>query len=196
MTPMITLYRYTHAAVPLIDAAACLPGAVGYLFAPQRFWIARVEAGDLVTGKGDLALDEVYEARLATAEAELRWLRDPASGEGLGRAAMLSETPRASLPAGWTALDEAKALEAHTTPLLLTALAEGPEGEGLAAHAPRQGRLQLPWQGEAPAAQARLAWRWREYLGLVPGEAGADGNVTVIAARLAGLAAVRAKEDA
>lgn len=183
-----TLHRYSHNLITLHTAVQALPGAVGYLYAPRAFWVARVratglEAEGLVLTQQDLT--PVYEARLANATAELRWLRDPADAEGRGRAALVSEAPLAP-GEGWQnqTLPYASAID---TPLLLTALAAEVADGWLTVNAPRQGQRRLPWDGPAPAKRTRLAWRWREYLGPAAGEAGGDGNVTVLASRLAGL---------
>lgn len=185
---LATLNRYFHQRLALGAATRMLPGVVGYLYAPRAFWVARAEAGGLVADAGPLSpqdLDAVYEARLATAAAELRWLRDPADAQGCGRAAIVSETTL-TMGEGWQsqALTYASAID---TPLLLTARTADEAAGWLGVNAPRQGRLRLPWAGEPPAVQSRLAWRWREYLGPAAGAAGEDGNVTVVAARLAGL---------
>lgn len=182
-----TLHRHAAEGIGLDTAAAALPGAVGYLFSPAAFVLARVSAAGQLETHGAWDFSQVYEARLATAGAELRWLRDPADGSGRGRAAVVSESVP-DLAAPWQALAPLKFSGTLETPLLLTALAAGPAGDGwLEVNAPRQGTFRIPWADEAPPRQGRLAWRWREYLGPAAGAAGDDGNVTIVAARLAGL---------
>ncbi|MCX8017875.1 MAG: CRISPR-associated protein Csx19 [Rhodocyclaceae bacterium] len=191
----LTLYRCTHPRLGVAEAAAILPGAVGYLYSPRSFWIARVTNRGLEASGAPLSseqLQQVYEVRLATDQAELRWLRDPADGMAHGRAALLSETP-ITLPPGWEKAESLEGLHKIDTPIILTAVTDRLDGQGwLVTNAPRHGEVHLPWQGDPPLRQSRIAWCWREYLGPAPGAAGQDGNVTVLAARLSGLTALTA----
>lgn len=190
----VTLYRAGGHGLTLPDILALAPGAVGYLFAPQSFAIARVLSGSapLEWAGFDLELDQVYEARLATETLELRWLRDPACQAGTGRAALVSETPLPDLPLGWRQEADLAGLVRHDTQLLLgVRTGERVEGGWVVVDTPRHGRLALPWDGTPPAAGGRIAWRWREYIGPAAAAAGQDGNQTVVAARLAGMISIQ-----
>lgn len=88
-----TLHGAAHPGVPLPAAIAASPltGATALLTAPSSYRVARVDsAGNCATPDGPADLAPVYEARVFTPNAELRWLGEAG---GPGRAVVLTEDP-------------------------------------------------------------------------------------------------------
>ncbi|MFI6802169.1 type III-D CRISPR-associated protein Csx19 [Streptosporangium canum] len=73
---MTTLYGAAAAGVTLARAieAAGVAGGCALLTAPSAYHVARVEGGRCVTEAGPVDLSTVYEARVFTAQVELRWV--------------------------------------------------------------------------------------------------------------------------
>jgi hypothetical protein len=183
---MTTLYRYSRRDAALgecLAAAAAKANLQGYCHSPR--WTRFATCDD----KGQLAfvprlgspdseaLDQVYEARFFCEAAELRWLRDP-DGTGNGQAAWVSEAEGA--PEGFMPLE--KPLDRLTDLEILKAL---------------ETRIAIQPRAELPGIDPgkRGAYRLREYIGLAPGQAGADGNCMLVEQRILGIAPWTEKEN-
>ncbi|MEU7002657.1 CRISPR-associated protein Csx19 [Nonomuraea sp. NPDC046570] len=86
---MTTLYAAATTGVTLPEAleAAGLDGGCALLTTPSAYRVAKVEGGGCVTACGPADLSVVYEARVFTSEAELRWVES-------GYAVLLTEDER------------------------------------------------------------------------------------------------------
>lgn len=176
---MTTLHAAAHPGLPLAEAlATCvraskLAEATALLTAPSRYDIALVGAdGGCRTPQGPAQLSEVYEARVFTADAELRWREEPGAP---GRAVLLTEEP-ALLPPEFPETDglELEAVGTLTTHQLLW----GQATEGAGKWTTLTGAsvtLRVPVQ---TTARARLAAR--QYIAVEP----EHGNAYVAEERL------------
>ncbi len=180
------LYSLRRQEIALTDAlhgAAAGEVLVGFCYSPASAFFVRWDGNTLDAGEG-ADLGQVYEARLFAEAGELRWLRDPEHVQGLGDAVWLSESP---VPrSGWTQLSPLEGLEPIASQRLLTGLLGKPVKAGWSSmHAPRHGEVAVPAVG---AADQRLCFTLREYLGQAPGIAGEDGNRLVVEERLLAIA--------
>ena len=175
------------AAVSLVDGALGLEGAVAMLYGPARFAFQRFEGGVLRGARP--APEGVFEARVFTADVELRWLAEPDGG----RAAVLHERPVPPPDELWTerSLGDQVIARMPASHLLwgtLWADRDGlPDGWSWLAEA-RIGRMAVPH----PGGDERLAIAALEYVA-------ADeehGNAYVVAERLLRIEPARAEGGA
>lgn len=180
----VTLYGQAADDMTLSEAitrcadALAADGAqvVGLLYAPERCTLARL-GGRRFIGPDNSPVDAgaVYEARVFSPAAELRWLN---AARGRGRAVLLSESP------------QPRALEKDLAPVHARECLEESyllwgEGDGSAMGAgwsrlstARIGTLVVPVDGVGGGQRVRL--RTREYIAVVD----EHGNVAVVDERL------------
>jgi CRISPR-associated protein (TIGR03984 family) len=184
-------------SISLRDALAHAPtaGAVALLSTPQAFVIATVrENSRCTTVDTDAPLDDVFEARVFTPDAELRWTATFTGTAGAtGRAALLTENP-ALLPAGPFG-EEVAVIEAVDTIgarylLWGRPVPDDPAPDGwITLHTPRIGvlRVPAPASGTRPSPQERVQLAAREYVCTEP----RHGNAYVAEERLLRLETTR-----
>lgn len=176
----ITLHGAAHPRLSLAEAvvtcadAGALNGGTALLTAPASYRVALVTPdGDCATPDGPPDLASVYEARVFTPSAELRWLGE--SG-GPGRAVVLTEAP-ALLPDTFPetdglALDAVSTLVAHH---LVWGRATGEDGPWTTLSSTRIGALAVPVR-----ASDRVRLRSCQYVAVEP----EHGNAFVAEERL------------
>ena len=96
----MTLFTYRRETVSFTDAlAAFAPDATALVYAPRWCGFARFVGGKLVTPTGLIPTD-TYEVRVFHESAELRWLKNPATADGTGDAAIVRDSKDEL--SGWT----------------------------------------------------------------------------------------------
>lgn len=154
---MTTLYGAATTGVTLAQAmaAAGVAGGCALLTAPSAYHVARVEGGDCVTAAGPVDLSTVYEARVFTAQVELRWVE-------AGYAVLLTEH-RDLLPAFFG--DPLEDLSAETTldaHYLVWGEVKASASDWATLGSDRIGTLTVPMA--APHAEKRVRLAAREYV--------------------------------
>lgn len=187
------LHVMTRQPCSLADAMAEARAQLGdtvyaLLYKPNACILGVVDRDCQVTdSSGNVSLDQVFEARVFSAAAELRWLKDP-GGAGEGRAVLVSGDPLTVLD-GWqsSATDLVGAIE--QTYLLWGKWEEAaglPEGWSRLSTA-QVGRLDVP-VGNVNAEE-RVVLKAVEYLATTK-----HGNVIVVDERLTGMEVAQAWE--
>lgn len=187
-------------AVELVAAAGLLTGsAVGMVWSATRFTFVAVDGGTLIGPTGPEPLASVFEARLFSPAAEVRWLHRAA---GRGRAVVLAEqaegmmNPLGGLSAPWAQLEARSVRATVGNHYLLWGEALGPTTGAIGVRpwstlgTNRIGSLDVPV--EAPEG-ARVVIAAREYVGALPagaGEVDVGGNAVVVDERLVALLAL------
>jgi CRISPR-associated protein (TIGR03984 family) len=134
-----------------------LTGATALLTAPSSYRVALVDpAGNCTTSEGPADLTPVYEARVFTASAELRWLGEAG---GPGRAVVLTEDP-ALLPNDFPetdglTLDAVDTLDVHH---LLWGEATSQDSDWTTLSSARTGTLTVPVQTSGRARLTSLQY--------------------------------------
>ncbi|GLW98926.1 CRISPR-associated protein Csx19 [Microtetraspora sp. NBRC 16547] len=172
---MTTLYGAAATGVTLPEAlqATGLNGGCALLTTPSAYRVARVEDGDCVSASGPVDLSAVYEARVFTSEAELRWVEP-------GYAVLLTEDERL-LPESFGERVEPLAALATTDTRYLVWGAVTANGSGWATLvSSRVGSLAVPSASAGEGERVRLAAR--EYVVADP----EHGNAYVAEERLIG----------
>lgn len=203
------LYRYSARGLALDEAAAAfaksLAAASGQgtvavtalLYAPASCGFAVYDGGRWKNAEGPMDASRVFEARLFSQSAELRWLNDP-SIEAAHAAVIVSERQLPLLHQAEDSLAEARGRwQEHNLPVM-----RGPQqryllwGEGLGRYmgngwsalaAARIGKLHVPLPGVG--AQGRVQLVAQEYL-----QEREHGNMVVAEERLLGLETYRGDE--
>jgi len=105
MAEPTTLITFSRGGLSLADSLkltkSVLGGgaAVGLLSTPTEFMVVKLEGGLLTGPNGTVDLGPVFEARVFSNKAELRWL---AETDGVGKAVVLAETELPTLASeGW-----------------------------------------------------------------------------------------------
>jgi CRISPR-associated protein (TIGR03984 family) len=150
----------------------------GLLYSPGECVLARLVDGKLRGPSGEVALDAVFEARLFSERAELRWISD---GGGAGPAALLSDDlvpddVRKALSVDASIKCDAEPIS--QTYLLWGTAAGGGRADWSALYEARIGTMHVPC---AVAEGGRLCLKAVEYL-----MEDDHGNVSVAAERLTG----------
>ncbi|MEU1882053.1 CRISPR-associated protein Csx19 [Streptosporangium sp. NPDC020072] len=177
----------TGLTLPRALEASGLDGGCALLTTPSAYRVASVTGGTCRTPEGVVDLSAVYEARVFTGEAELRWT---------GESAVLLAEDRASFPPAFD--EEVEDLEALTTldnHYLLWGVVDDSASPGpgwVALSSSRVGRLTVPMATAVPRSEGhhrRVRLLTREYV--VVGDD--HGNVHVAEERLIGFETYRAK---
>ncbi len=198
----VKLYRYNACGLALEEAAAVFAKALvaasgqetlaltALLYKPECCSFAVYERGDWKNASGKIDVSGVYEARVFSQSAELRWLKDP-SPKGAHASAIVSDRELANLDQGQHPEGEAR----RTWQSCPLDVVQGPKqryllwGEGLGRYkgngwsslaAARIGELHVPLPGVPERGRAQLVAQ--EYL--VERE---HGNMVVAEERLVGL---------
>ncbi|ARQ71933.1 type III-D CRISPR-associated protein Csx19 [Streptomyces marincola] len=175
-----TLHGAAHPGVPLataITAHFATPpstGATALLTAPASYRVALVEPdGTCTAPDGPVDLSAVYEARVFTAGAELRWLGE---ANGPGRAVVLTEDP-ALLPEHFPETDglAVDAIDTLDTHHLLWGEAASQDGDWTTLSSARIGTLAVPVR-----TSGRVRLTSRQYVAVEP----EHGNAHVVEERL------------
>jgi CRISPR-associated protein (TIGR03984 family) len=196
---MTTLYgRESKSNISLAEALekckVILANAVAILYSPSFCKFAKFENGKLMDEKlQELDIRTVFEARIFSPHAELRWL-NVLSGQG--RAVLISEQNISQyLDDKIQDLTTVKDGIIDQTYLLwgkgVVRSPSTPQGWSRLSAA-RIGALDVPIAGIHPKQQVKLIAR--EYIGLCEGDAGEKyGNVAVLEERLIGLEPLEVK---
>ncbi len=159
--------------------------ATAILYSPQWCKLAAFMSGQLTAADGQrIDTSSVFEMRLFTPHAEMRWLNDP-SPEQFHRAVILSENDCSGLLGqSWRATTQDCVESLEQTYLLWGEGTGRPMADGWSELAtPRIGALLVPLAGVAP--HQRVLLRSVEYL-----TEAEHGNVIVFEERLSGLEVV------
>jgi CRISPR-associated protein (TIGR03984 family) len=167
---------------------------IGMMSTPATFFFACKEDGKTELGE-DIPWKYVYEARIFSPTAEIRWLKTPSSLNDSGQAVRISET---EIISEWTSLPPIKDL--HIMDFRIQSEKNGRidlryfligQKVDLANKLPS---VRWSWIGSVrsrPIAipvtlseNDRVAIRKREYIGPVQGQAREDGNLTILEERL------------
>lgn len=178
--------RWTTHRGPLAGLLPELRGGTALLSTPAAYRVAQVtDDGVCITADGPVELADVFEARVFTAERELRWVRRGAGGQGV----VLWEEPTGRPTPTDTDTDtdtdqrtSQDGLEPHDVEYLLWGTIAAPAGEPsgwTTLRSENVGTLRIPgsWPG---SAGSRLVLTAREYLALD----GPYGNAYVFDERL------------
>lgn len=201
------LYCRAAPEVTLADAlrAVSLPGALALLSEPTAFHLATVDQDGAVTtldaqGRSPRVTKtpprDVFEARIFTPDAELRWFATP-NGHSPGRAALLTEEP-SLLPRGPFTEDSAPLTAVETLPARYLlwgqpVVPDDPAPPGWATlFTARIGALRVPLPPgmPRPTGQQRLRLAAREYVCAEP----PHGNASVAEERLLGLESAESEQ--
>lgn len=144
-----------------------LEGGTALLYSPSACLLARVQSGRLRGAEGvALDLDAIFEARVFTKDAELRWLRTP----GGSRTVLVREEAPAATDADATAPAVDGRHPFHGTIdqsyiLWGEALADAAAGDWASLATARIGTMQVPLPADKGLPpNGRMAIRAREYL--------------------------------
>jgi CRISPR-associated protein (TIGR03984 family) len=153
---------------------------IGLFYTPNQCFFGRRKAGKICDAQDkEIALAQIFEARLFDSTVELRWLRDPGT-DGLGQAVYLFDDHfKPSFEEGWEKkiLDKLKSQENHY-------LLWGKHWDSKAANlangwaclaASRIGELFVPVP-DLKEKEQRVRLKTREYFGL---PCNADGSLTL-----------------
>ena len=174
---MTMLYGVGHPDVSITDAlaAAGLIGGTALLATPSRYHVALVTADGCITPHGPIDdLRDVFEARVFTPDAELRWLHE---ADQKGRAVFLTEDENL-LPADFDPVPALAAIETLPTQYLLWGEPASASGQWTTLSAGRIGPRDVPIR--ATGGRVRLAAR--EYVAVDE-----HGNAYIAEERLIGL---------
>ncbi|SDG62332.1 CRISPR-associated protein, TIGR03984 family [Sinosporangium album] len=172
---MTTLYSAAahDVALPQTLNTAAFEGACALLTAPSAYHVAKVEDGRCVTPSGPVDLSTVYEARLFTPTAEVRWV-------GSGAAVFLTEDENAAPPLfTWPLPDVSAVTTFDRTYLVWGSVATAANG-WISLRSSRTADLTLP-MAQAPGAD-RVVLTAKEYVVADP----EHGNAYVAEERLTG----------
>jgi CRISPR-associated protein (TIGR03984 family) len=175
------LYGRAADGISLADAIqAAAPGhAAALLSSPTRYQVADVRDSACYGPAGLCSLDDVFEARVFSPEAELRWLH---SDSGRGRAVVLAEREDALLPGFGQPLSPLAAVEVLPQRYLLWGQPIPPAQDGWARlYAARIGVLDVPLTVSDNGRRVYLTAR--EYVSVEP----VHGNAHVAEERLLAL---------
>jgi CRISPR-associated protein (TIGR03984 family) len=105
MAEPTTLITFSRSGLSLADSLELTKSVfgcgvvIGFLSTPTEFMVVKLEGGLLKGPNGTVDLGPVFEARVFSNEAELRWL---AETDGVGKAVVLAETELSTLASeGW-----------------------------------------------------------------------------------------------
>lgn len=173
----VTLYfaAADDVTLPWALRHAAPPGGVALLTSPRRYHVALLdEARGAASRNGRVHLDDVFEARVFSPAAELRWLH---TGDGQGRAVVLTEDA-AALPDEMSERPAPiNAAGTHAGGYLLWGRVAGTAGDGWTTFATeRIGTLDIP--AVITTGHAHVATR--EYIAVDP----AHGNAYIAGERL------------
>lgn len=170
----------TGLTLPRALEASGLDGGCALLTTPSAYRIASVTGGACRTPEGVVDLSAVYEARVFTGEAELRWTGD--------RAVLLTEDRAPFPPAFDEPVEDLEALTTLDNHYLLWGAVDDSAAPGpgwVALSSTRVGRLTVPMPTTVPRVEGhhrRVRLLTREYV--VVGDD--HGNVHVAEERLIG----------
>lgn len=170
-----TLYGAAATGVSLRAAleAAPVEGGCALLTAPSAYHVARVEGSDCRTLSGPVDLSTVYEARIFTEDAELRWVE-------AGYAVLLTEDARLLPERFADPVEPLRSVDTGCARYLVWGEAGAPAPGWARFASSRVGALSVPMA--APPAAGRVRLVAREYM--VADEA--HGNAYVAEERLLG----------
>ncbi len=184
------------ASITLEGALAALDRPLtGLCYSPNACFFVRWQ-GQAMFPTGAVAREwpRVYEARFFAEAGELRWQR-PVTGEPEGQAVYISEAP-SEPPAHWDRQTIGAQLSALPGRYLLRG--ERLDKQGLESgwywlSSAAVGKIAVPLDlDRAPDQHRWVALEAQEYIGSAPGQAGRDGNRTIVEERWRSLTTVEA----
>jgi CRISPR-associated protein (TIGR03984 family) len=173
----VTLYSAAADGVtlPWTLRHAAPPGGIALLISPRRYHVALLnDTREITPRNGEIHLDDVFEARIFSPIAELRWLH---TGDGKGRAALLTEDAMALPDEMSERPAPINAADTNAGGYLLWGRVAGTAHDGWTTFATeRIGTLDIP--AAVPAGHAHVATR--EYIAVDP----SHGNAYIAEERL------------
>lgn len=194
--PVDTLHVWTRSGRTLLevvtDCKDVLAGGVALLATPPTYRVACVTtAGTLATPDDELqpTNPRVYEARIFTADSELRWLSLPGESPAAALLTTIDLTTADTIPDGWSQDDPIEPLKTLARTYLLWGTAakkqlHQADGWTMLTTA-RIGHITVPLAPPSQAARVHLTAV--EYLQVVD----RHGNTAVVEERLTGLHAIK-----
>ena len=152
-------------------------GGIALLTSPRRYHVALLDdMGEVISRKGEIQLDDVFEARVFSPASELRWLH---ASDGQGRAVVLTEDATALPDELSERPDPLNAVDTNASGYLLWGRAAAVAGDGWTTFATeRIGTLDIP--ADITTGHARVTIR--EYVAVDP----MHGNAYIAEERLLG----------